>query len=63
MVEAYGWLWTGGKSTIGKVGKGKTPFHPDALVVRYEVNGEKDWTRLPEGVLRLILERNEAVCP
>lgn len=46
---------------IGMLGKGKAPYPPDLLVVKYELNGEKDWTFLSEGVLRAMLERNEAV--
>ena len=34
---------------------------PETLVVRYEVNGERDWTFQPVSLLRRALERKEAV--
>ena len=37
------------------------PIPPETLVVKYEVNGERDWTFQPVSILKRALERNEAV--
>ena len=47
--------------TISKAGKTRFPIPPETLVVRYEVNGERDWTFQPESILRRALERKGAV--
>ena len=47
--------------TISRAGKTKFPIPPETLVVRYEVNGEREWTFQPESLLRRALERKEAV--
>lgn len=47
--------------TISKAGRTKFPIPPETLVVRYEVNGERDWTFQPESLLRRALELKEAV--
>lgn len=47
--------------TISKAGRTRFPIPPDTLVVRYELNGERDWTFQRESILRRALERKEAV--
>jgi hypothetical protein len=48
--------------TIGTVpGRLASVVPKDVLVVRYELNGEHDWTFLPEELLKIHLESNLAV--
>ena len=47
--------------TISKAGRTRFPIPPDTLVVKYELNGERDWTFQRESILRRALERKEAV--
>lgn len=48
--------------TIGTVpGRLAKVVPPDTLVVRYDLNGEHDWTFLPERLLKMHLESKMAV--
>lgn len=47
--------------TIGLAGRNSITLPPNTIVVRYDLNGESDWTFTPESLLRKALEEKKAI--